>query len=117
MFKSNSSFLFVTLAALLTLGACAKKSTPSSTSESKTRANDRQGGGPGDQGGSPGGRGGRPDFSQLLTDMDANGDKQISASEAKGPLKERFSQMDTDKNGQLSEAEFKAAGPPKQGRQ
>ncbi|MCB9950132.1 MAG: HlyD family efflux transporter periplasmic adaptor subunit [Planctomycetaceae bacterium] len=64
-------------------------------------------GGPG--GGAPGaGGGGRPDPQAFFNRMDANSDGKITSDETQGPLKEKFSEIDTDGNGEISLEEFKA---------
>jgi hypothetical protein len=42
-----------------------------------------------------------------MSRFDANGDNKISESEAKGPLKENFSGLDTNKDGFISSDELK----------
>jgi hypothetical protein len=91
-----SSKVFFIAFFVLTIFACAKKAQPK---QSENRPNGGRGGG-------------QPEFSTLLGKMDANKDAKISASEAKGPLKDRFSQIDTDKDGFISEDEFKKSPPP-----
>ena len=61
-------------------------------------------------------RGERPVFADLLSQMDGNKDGKLSKTEVQGPLKNDFSKMDKDKDGFISEAEFKDAPPPRQGR-
>lgn len=56
-----------------------------------------------------------PTFAQLLKDMDANDDGKLAKSELKGPLKDDFDTVDTDKDGFISEKEFKKAPKPKRG--
>jgi hypothetical protein len=91
----SKTFLIAFLAQ--SLFACAQKTQPAQSE-----------GGP--QGGPNGGK--RPEFSELLGKMDENKDAKISATEAKGPMKERFSQIDTNKDGFISEDEFKKSPPP-----
>lgn len=50
-----------------------------------------------------------PTFSELLKEMDKNEDGKLAKSEIKGPLKKGFDEVDTDKNGFISESEFKKA--------
>lgn len=53
-----------------------------------------------------------PSFSELLNDLDANNDKKISRKESKGPLKDLFDRIDANKDGFLTEEEFKNAPTP-----
>ena len=47
-----------------------------------------------------------PSFKKMLTNMDANNDGKISASEAKGKLKENFQNKDLNKDGFITEDEM-----------
>ncbi len=55
------------------------------------------------------GRREKPSFQDLLNQMDSNKDSKLSASEAKGPLKQDFTKIDTNKDGFLSEVEIENA--------
>lgn len=57
-------------------------------------------------------QGGAPNFTQLLSEMDANKDGKLAKSEVKGPLINDFSKIDTDGDGFLSESELKNAPKP-----
>ncbi len=50
-----------------------------------------------------------PTFAKLLEKMDANEDGKLAESEVKGSLKEKFSEIDTDEDGFISEKEFEKA--------
>lgn len=54
----------------------------------------------------------RPTFAQLVEKIDANKDGKLAESEVKGPLKENFSEIDTDEDGFISEEEFNNAPKP-----
>ncbi|MEZ5942106.1 MAG: hypothetical protein R3C18_11995 [Planctomycetaceae bacterium] len=66
------------------------------------------GGTGGPNGGAPAGGGGRPDPQAFFSRMDSNSDGKITSDETQGPLKEKFSEIDTDGNGEISLEEFKA---------
>ena len=53
-----------------------------------------------------------PSFSQLLKEMDANEDGKLAKDEIKGPLKNDFAKIDTDKDGFITEKELKKAPKP-----
>lgn len=53
-----------------------------------------------------------PTFKEILKMMDANGDKKISKKEARGPLKEHFARVDTNKDGFITEKELEKAPRP-----
>lgn len=53
-----------------------------------------------------------PTYAQLLKEMDANEDGKLAKAEVKGPLKEKFTEIDTDEDGFISEEEFKKAPKP-----
>ncbi len=77
------------------------------------RIQDRSKGGKGGRGSSRGGMKGKssrgmPDPEQLMTRIDSNGDGLIQKDEARGPMAERFQQMDADSNGTLSKEELTA---------
>lgn len=57
-------------------------------------------------------QGGQPSVEQLIAQMDTNKDGKLSESEVKGPLKSDFSKIDTDDDGYLSEAELEKAPKP-----
>jgi len=57
-------------------------------------------------------RQGPPNFKNLLKEMDADNDGLISALEAKGPLKEKFGTIDTNKDGFINAVEFQNAPKP-----
>ncbi len=69
-----------------------------------------------DQAGNNQRQGGRPDFSQILSEMDANNDGKLSKSEVKGPLLNDFSKIDTNGDGFISKEELSNAPKPQQGR-
>jgi hypothetical protein len=50
--------------------------------------------------------GGRPSFDELLEMMDTNNDNKISKGEAKGPLYDQFSRIDSNSDGFLSKVEI-----------
>lgn len=53
-----------------------------------------------------------PVFSEILSKFDTNNDQKISTQEVKGPLKMRFNIIDSNKDGFITETEFKNAPPP-----
>ena len=55
---------------------------------------------------------GMPTYAELLEKMDANKDGKLAESEAKGPLKNDFAKVDTDKDGFISKAELENAPKP-----
>ncbi|MGB4971965.1 MAG: hypothetical protein WBO32_04860 [Cyclobacteriaceae bacterium] len=57
-------------------------------------------------------QGGPPNFSQMLTEMDANNDGKLAKSEVKGPLVIEFSTIDANGDGFLTESEMKNAPRP-----
>lgn len=54
-------------------------------------------------------QGKRPEFPELLNKMDANKDLKLSEAEVEGPLKDIFAQIDENKDGVITEDEFKNA--------
>ncbi|TLP79162.1 EF-hand domain-containing protein [Maribacter sp. ACAM166] len=54
-----------------------------------------------------------PSFTELLKQMDKNEDGKLSKNEVKGPLKNDFAKIDTDKNGFISKKELENAPKPK----
>ena len=56
-----------------------------------------------------------PSYADLLTKMDANKDGKLAQSEVQGRLKDRFSTIDTDSDGFITETEFKNAPKPQRG--
>ena len=57
----------------------------------------------------------RPTYAELLTKMDTDKDGKLAQSEAKGPLKDHFSKIDTNEDGFVTEEEFVKAPKPKNG--
>lgn len=58
-------------------------------------------------------RGGQePDITRLLAEMDSNADGKLSKSEAKGPLQNNFSQIDTNNDGFITREELANAPKP-----
>lgn len=53
----------------------------------------------------------RPSASDLISEMDTDGDGKLSESEVQGPLKNDFSSADTNGDGYLSEDELENAEP------
>ena len=51
-------------------------------------------------------RGARPSSEQLISEMDSNKDGKLSESEAEGPLAHDFMQIDSDKDGFLTVEEL-----------
>ncbi|MFT5780589.1 MAG: hypothetical protein ACI837_003552 [Crocinitomicaceae bacterium] len=60
-----------------------------------------------------GGQGGRPEPSQMMEQMDANGDNQLEKSEVRGPLLNDFDRLDSDGDGYISLQELENAGLPR----
>lgn len=58
-----------------------------------------------------------PSASEIISQMDANGDGKLSMSEVKGRLKERFGDIDTDGDGFLTKEELEKAPKPRQRRE
>lgn len=54
----------------------------------------------------------KPEFTDLLKQMAVNGDGLINTIEAIRPLKDQFSQIDTNSDGQISADEFKNTPKP-----
>ncbi|PKG51360.1 YHYH protein [Olleya sp. 1-3] len=59
--------------------------------------------------GQPNGQGERPNPSQIIEQMDANNDGKLSVNEAKGPLKEDFSKIDSNSDGFITKEEIEKA--------
>jgi hypothetical protein len=57
-------------------------------------------------------QGEKPKFADLLAKMDKDKNGKLSKSEIEGPLKNDFEKIDANKDGFITEAEFKKAGPP-----
>lgn len=63
----------------------------------------------------PKGNGTPPSADEIFTLMDSNNDNKLSKSEIQGPLKNDFSNIDTDGDGYISKDELENAPKP-QGR-
>ncbi|MFK8101109.1 MAG: EF-hand domain-containing protein [Saprospiraceae bacterium] len=96
----NKQFVKMILVGMVVvlLAACSKKTAPvtntdgTATTEQKRNRTERKG---------------KPQFSELLTKMDANRDGKLSKAEVQGPLKNDFAKVDTNSDGFITEAEFK----------
>lgn len=60
---------------------------------------------------------GPPSFNELLKDLDANNDGRLAIPEIKGRLKDHASEIDTNKDGFITEQEMKLAPKPERGSQ
>ncbi len=47
-----------------------------------------------------------------FNEMDKNGDGVLTSDEAQGPIRDHFSDIDTDGNGEITETEFSNHRPP-----
>ena len=56
-----------------------------------------------------------PTFKELLKEMDADENEKLSKEELKGPLKNDFSEVDSDDDGFITKEEFDNAPKPKRG--
>ena len=54
-----------------------------------------------------------PTATELIKEMDADEDGQLSEKEVKGPLKDNFADIDTDEDGFISLKELEKAPKPK----
>ena len=64
----------------------------------------------------PSGRqGGAPNYSQLLSEMDANQDGKLSKNEVTGPLQRDFAKIDSDGDGFITKTEVENAPKPPRG--
>lgn len=90
----------ISILAILTMliGFVSCKSTSETASSNQTESKEQKQG-----------RGERPDATQILEQMDADNDGKIALSEAKGPLKEDFSKIDTDDDGYITKEELEKA--------
>lgn len=105
----QNSIIKITIITTLVLlfAACSKKTT-AVEADTEPRSERKEGRQP---------RGERPQFTDLLTKLDANNDGKLSESEAQGRMKENFSTIDADSDGFITEAEFKnAPAPPRRGK-
>ncbi len=59
---------------------------------------------------------GPPNSSKILEEMDANKDGKIAEIEAKGPLKDDFSKIDSNGDGFISKEELQKGTKPKRSR-
>lgn len=101
----KSMSIAVLLGILLFLfGACAQKTTPTTNDNQRQAPRQNQGTRPG--GGAP------PSFSNLISQMDEDGDGKLSKSEVTGPLANGFDKVDQNGDGYITEAEFQQAPPP-----
>lgn len=57
-------------------------------------------------------RNGGPSTTELLAQMDSNGDGKLSKSEVKGPLSNDFAKIDLDSDGFITAAELDKAPKP-----
>ncbi|MEM6737932.1 MAG: EF-hand domain-containing protein [Bacteroidota bacterium] len=96
----------VLVSCILIMVGCASQNNQ--TSDNGRPTTQRGQGGPRE----PGGEGGPPNFSQLLSRMDSNGDGKLSESEVKGPLANDFARVDSNKDGFLTESEVENAPRP-----
>ena len=106
--------IFTIALASMAFVACSKKTTSTQSTDNST-VTQRSTTSDVPQRGQRGGRRGAPQFSSLLERMDSNKDGKISTSEVDGRMKERFSTMDTDNDGFITEEEFKNAPRPERG--
>lgn len=58
---------------------------------------------------------GRPSVSDLIAQMDSDKDGKLSESEVQGPLKNEFAKIDADKDGFLTKEELEKAPKPEGG--
>jgi hypothetical protein len=59
----------------------------------------------------------RPSVTEMLAEMDSDGDGKLSKNEVKGPLKNDFSKIDTNNDGYIVEDELNNAPEPQNGDQ
>ena len=57
----------------------------------------------------------RPSLKEMLAEMDSDKDGRLSESEVNGPLKNDFSKIDTNNDGYLEEEELENAPKPERG--
>ena len=57
-------------------------------------------------------QGGPPNYAQLLAQMDTNKDGKLSQAEVKGPLQRDFSRVDSDGDGFITKTELENAPRP-----
>lgn len=101
--------LIVTLSILAILSSC--KTTDDNTEPMGPEG--RRGGQGRERGGQEGGeRGKRPNPEELIAKMDANKDGKLSKEEIKGPLGEKFNEVDTNNDGFITLEELKKAPKP-----
>jgi EF hand len=103
--------IFVGVIAISTF-SCSKKTAPNSKNTQAPPPNQEVvSSSPNQEGNRPPNCGRKPQFSDLLSKKDSNKDGKLSASEVQGPLKNDFLKVDADKDGFITETEFKNFTP------
>lgn len=112
-------FITSTLALLVSCGSKNKQADDGDRGSTEPKAQEQQEnsppqGSPPQEGGPKGGRpqGGPPSFSQLLSEMDTDGDGQLEKDEVQGPLSDDFTKVDSNNDGFITEEEFDNAPRP-----
>ena len=99
----KQTIIAITFLGLVT--ACSSQKNTTDTTSNKSISQSRP----------QGQKGQKPDTNEMFTQMDTNGDGQLSQSEVKGPLADQFSTLDTDGNGFISKVELANAPKPERG--